>query len=138
MLDDAPAVAALMGSLGYETAESEMRTRMQTIAAHPDYVSLVAADNDRVIGFLGLAFGLYYERTGVYARIVALSVALNAQGKGVGGALVNAAEDVARSRNALACLVNSGVHRLSAHKFYEQLGFSPKGKAFYKSLTNDE
>lgn len=134
-LEDAPAVAALITSLGYETAENEMRMRLQTVSAHRDYISLVATDEEAVVGFLGLTFGLYYERPGSYARIVALSVAPNVRGKGVGRVLVSAAEDLAKSRNALECVVNSGGHRLEAHKFYETLGFSPRGKAFYKSLT---
>ena len=137
-LADVRAIAALMCSLGYETAEDEMRVRLQTISAHGDYVSLVATNNDNVVGFLGLAFGLSYERTGGYARIVALSVASHAQGSGVGRALVTAAEDLAKSKNALVCVVNCGVHRVAAHKFYENLGFSPRGKAFYKSLTGVE
>jgi GNAT superfamily N-acetyltransferase len=134
-LDDASAVATLITYLGYETTADEMRLRLQSLSASQDYVSLVATEEEKVVGFLGLAFSLYYERTGIYARIAALSVAPDAQGKGVGGALVRAAEKIARSRNALVCVVNSGVHRVEAHKFYEHLGFVAKGKAFSKSLA---
>ena len=101
-LEDAPVVASLITSLGYETTEEEMRIRMHDISASQGYVSLVATDQQRVVGFLGLAFGLYYERTGSYARIVALAVAPDVQGEGVGSSLVRAAEEVARSRKALA------------------------------------
>jgi GNAT superfamily N-acetyltransferase len=134
-LEDAPAAAALITYLGYETTADDMRTRLQSLSVSPDYVSLVATEEENVVGFLGLAFSLYYERTGIYARIAALSVAPTAQGKGVGGALVRAAEEIAKSRNALFCVVNSGVHRVEAHKFYEHLGFVAKGKAFSKPLA---
>lgn len=134
-LEDAPALAALITYLGYETTEDEMRLRLQSLSASPDYVSLVATEEETVVGFLGLTFALYYERTGIYARIAALSVAPDAQGKGVGGALVRAAEEIARSRNALACIVNSGAHRIEAHKFYEHLGFVARGRAFAKSFA---
>lgn len=135
---DAAAIASLMTALGYETSEEEMRKRLQAIFADGHYVSLVAVDGDGVLGFLGLAFGLHYEYTGTYARIVALSVAPKAQGQGVGKTLVAVAEDMARRRGALTCIVNSGLQRAEAHRFYESVGFSWKSKAFYKSLTVTE
>lgn len=129
---DAAAIASLMTTLGYETSAEEMRRRLQAVISDGHYVSLVALDGDRVLGFLGLAFGLYYEYTGSYARIVALSVAPEAQGQGVGKTLVAVAEDTARRRGALTCIVNSGLQRAEAHRFYENVGFSWKGKAFYQ------
>ena len=91
-----------------------------------------------VVGLLGLAFGLYYEYSGSYARIVALSVATEMQGRGIGGYLVAAAESVAKARGALTCIVNSGLQRAEAHSFYENHGFSCRGKAFYKRLVTAE
>ena len=38
----------------------------------------------RVAGFVAVAFGLYYEYSGSYARIVALSVSPDMQGQGIG------------------------------------------------------
>lgn len=132
--EDAAAVASLITILGYATTEEEMQSRLQRIAAEPQYVSLVAIDGTAVVGFLGLAFGLYYEYSGSYARIVALSVATNMRGKGIGGSLVAAAESIAKARGALTCIVNSGLHRTEAHQFYEKCGFACRGKAFYKRL----
>ena len=133
--EDAAAVAILITQLGYATTEEEMRGRLQRIGADPQYVSLVAFDRTRIVGFLGMAFGLHYEYNGSYARIVALSVAPEMQGKGVGTGLVAAAENIARSRGALMCIVNSGIQRTETHKFYEKCGFSWRSKGFYKSLN---
>jgi GNAT superfamily N-acetyltransferase len=132
--EDAGAVAVLITQLGYATTEEEMRRRLQRIGADPQYVSLVALDHTTIVGFLGMAFGLHYEYNGSYARIVALSVAPEMQGKGVGTGLVAAAENIARSRGALMCLVNSGIQRTETHKFYEKCGFSWRSKGFYKPL----
>jgi hypothetical protein len=60
-LDDASAVATLITYLGYETTADEMRLRLQSLSASQDYVSLVATEEENVVGFLGLAFSLYYE-----------------------------------------------------------------------------
>lgn len=133
---DVTAIASLMTHLGYETTADQMRRRMTRIAVDKDYVSLVAADEDRVLGFLGLAFGLYYEHDGIYARIVALSVAPRAQGRGVGKKLIAVAEEIAKTRGAHSCIVNSGLQRAGAHRFYEALGFSWRGKALYKPLQS--
>jgi GNAT superfamily N-acetyltransferase len=131
---DGAGIASLMTHLGYQTTADQMRRRLQRIAADKDYVSLVAAEEDIVLGFLGLAFGLYYEYDGTYARIVALSVAPPAQGRGLGTKLMAVAEEIAKSRGARSCIVNSGLQRASAHRFYESLGFSWQGKALYKPL----
>jgi GNAT superfamily N-acetyltransferase len=132
--EDAGPVAALITHLGYATTEDEMRRRLQRIGADAQYVSLVALDQAQVVGFLGMAFGLHYEYDGSYARIVALSVAPEMQGNGIGTALVAAAESIARSRGALMCIVNSGIQRTETHKFYEKCGFSWRSKGFYKPL----
>jgi GNAT superfamily N-acetyltransferase len=132
---DAGAIAVLITQLGYATTEEEMRRRLQRIGADPQYVSLVALEHTKVVGFLGMAFGLHYEYDGSYARIVALSVAPEMQGTGIGTGLVAAAENIARSRGALMCIVNSGIHRAETHKFYEKRGFSWRSKGFYKPLA---
>ena len=133
--DDAAAVADLMGSLGYPTSPEQMAARLDATSRHADYVSLVAVNGSRPVGFLALAFGLFYERDGSYARIVALSVAPDAQRGGVGGALVAEAEQIARERGAIVCFVNSGTARTAAHAFYERHGYAHRGKAFYKALA---
>ena len=124
-----------MTSLGYPTTSEEMGTRLARIATLEDYTSLVAVRERAVVGFLGLAFAWYYERNGRYARIVALSVAPEAQGTGVGTSLLRTAETIAKQNRALACIVSSGVQRIDAHRFYEGRGFAARGKTFYKSLT---
>lgn len=111
---------------------------MRRIFADPQYVNLVAVNESKVVGFLGLVFGLYYEYNGSYARITVLSVAPEVQGQGIGRSLVTAAEEIAKSRGAITCIVNSGLQRAEAHRFYETLGFSWKSKAFYKSLNMAE
>jgi GNAT superfamily N-acetyltransferase len=131
---DVAGIASLMTHLGYQTTVEQMCRRMRRIAADKDYVSLVAAEENSVLGFLGLAFGLYYEHDGTYARILALSVAPRAQRRGLGKKLMAVAEEIAKSRGAISCIVNSGLQRASAHRFYEALGFSWQGKALYKPL----
>jgi GNAT superfamily N-acetyltransferase len=132
--EDVPAIAGLMVTLGYPTQPEEMRSRLAAIAGHPDYRTLVAVEDSRVVGMLGLLFARYYERSAVYARIVALSVAPGAKRRGVGSALVDAADSLARTRGAFALALSSGNHRGDAHAFYERLGFEARGRAYYRSF----
>jgi GNAT superfamily N-acetyltransferase len=93
-------VAALITTLGYPTSYDEMAERLRATGAHLDYRGLVAVDQRRVLGFLGMTFGLFYERNGSYARVVALSIAAEARGTGVGRRLVSSAEEIAATRGA--------------------------------------
>jgi predicted N-acetyltransferase YhbS len=132
--DDVAAIASLMTYLGYPTTAAQMRNRLQRMAVDRNYANLVAVDEGKVVGFVGLAFGTYYEHDGSYVRIAALAVAPEAQRKGIGKKLVAAAEELANARGAITCIVNSGLQRDQAHRFYEGLGFFWKSKAFYKPL----
>src|SRR5262245_14764520 len=132
--EDASAIADLMRTLGYPTQPEEMSARLAAIARHPDYRTLVAIEDLRVVGVIGMLFALYYERSASYARIVALSVANGVRRRGVGRALVEAAEAVARARGARALALSSGDHRGEAHAFYERMGFEARGKAYYRPL----
>lgn len=133
-LKDAAEIAGLMCNLGYETSPAQMASRLEAISLHPDYISFVAIKSGRTVGFLALSFGLFYERDGSYARIVALSVAPEAQRCGIGSALVAKAEQIARERGAVSCYVNSGLHRKAAHAFYEQAGYIHKSQSFSKTF----
>ena len=132
--EDAVVIAELMSTLGYPTNPAAMAARLDRISAHADHMTLVAELEGRVVGMAGLVFGLYYEHDGAYMRIAALSVAPDATRRGVGRTLLEAAERKGRERGARACLLNSGNHRIEAHRFYERMGFASRGMAFHKPL----
>lgn len=134
-MDDATAAAALVTSLGYPTTPAEMTERFVHLLVDPIYVALVAEDDGQVIGLSGGRVSRYFEKNGLYAQIVILVVADSAHNKGAGTALVEAVEQWAREQNALDIVVNSGVHRNEAHRFYERRGFERTGFRFRKSLA---
>jgi GNAT superfamily N-acetyltransferase len=132
---DAAAIAPLLGQLGYPTTTDTVRARLESILAHADYATWVAADEDgRVLGFAGACTGLYYERDGRYARLLALVTDAQVRGRGAGAALAEAVEGWARSRGAGAVLVNSGLHRSAAHRFYARRGYVHSGVRLVKAL----
>lgn len=131
---DIAALAGLMTDLGYPCTPERMRDRFVRISAHPAYHTLVAEYGGRVIGMVGLETGLYYEMDGGYARVSAFVVAAGYRRRGVGAALIGAAERRAREAGAHYIFLNSGRHRPDAHSFYEESGYELTGYRFSKML----
>ena len=131
---DANAVAALISRLGYPTNESEMGSRLAAISQDPTYRTFVATVGTMVIGVACGGLGRYYEKNGLYGRLVLLAVDDQWQRRGIGRALVTAVETWAYAQGANLMLVNSGHHRNDAHRFYERLGYAATGLRFVRQL----
>jgi GNAT superfamily N-acetyltransferase len=131
---DAAAVADMMSELGYPTAAAPMEARLLRLLDHPDYHTMVAEADGRVVGLIGLGQGWFYEKDGSYARVLALVVEGARRGTGVGSALLRAGEAWALERGAGAVVLNSGEHRRDAHRFYERMGYEGTGVRFVKRL----
>lgn len=131
---DVTALAGLMTDLGYPCTPERMRDRFGRLSAHPAYHTLVAEHESSVVGMAGLETGLYHEVDGGYARISAFVVASGYRRRGVGGALIRAAERPAREAGADYVFLNSGKHRPDAHSFYEESGYEITGYRFSKVL----
>lgn len=138
VLSDAEPVAALITELGYPTTPEAMRERLARILADPGYATFVADVDGSVAGMAGGALGLYYEKDGIYSRLVVLVVASGARGLGVGARLVEAVETWASGRGAREVVVNSGLHRGEAHAFYERRGYIRTGFRFVKQIISEE
>src|SRR4030095_10516493 len=89
---DMEALADLMTQLGYETRTSEMEMRMETIMANKQYATFVAVSEGKVCGMIGTRISYSFEHNSPGGAILALIVSENMRGRGVGEALVNAAE----------------------------------------------
>jgi GNAT superfamily N-acetyltransferase len=136
-MDDAAAIGELMTELGYPTTAEAMRDRLKAVASDPGYVTLVAETDDGVVGVIGGTTGHYYEKDGVYARLLVLSVSSTSRGTGIGAQLVDALERWALSRGARDIVVNSAFHRARAHAFYERCGYARTGLRLVKTLRLD-
>lgn len=130
---DVPALAELATHLGYPTSEAQMRARMQRIAAHADYATLVAESGGRVVGFVGLMWALSYVGD-AHARLLSLVVEPEERGRGTGAALVAAVEEWARARGASSVRLTTALHRERTHRFYERLGYARTGLRYVKKL----
>src|SRR5437899_5914818 len=131
---DVEALAELMTQLGYETRASEMEMRMEAILAEKHYVTFVAVSGGKVCGMIGTFTCYSYEHNSPSGRILALVVSEKMRGRGIGHALVAAAErDLAR-KNISRVAVNTRFERKDAHEFYENVGYRRNGFRFVKEL----
>lgn len=134
--EDIPALAGLMGELGYPTSESEMQTRMDELNATGSNMTLIAECNGLVAGVLGMSKSLYWEQNGFYFKIQALVVSADFRRMGIGKALMEKAESRAKKLGARHISLTSSIsdERKSAHLFYPSLGYERRSYGYRKIL----
>lgn len=136
-MDDTLDVCRLINSeLGYDVFYEDLKTRILQMQEEKNYMIFVAVDNKKIIGFIGLQMCLAFEIAGKIMRIIALAVAYDFQGQGVGSALIQEAEKYANENNISTIVVNSGLNRKEAHRFYEKQSFYKKGYSFCKRIES--
>ncbi|HEX7140831.1 MAG TPA: GNAT family N-acetyltransferase [Vicinamibacterales bacterium] len=130
--DDAPAVAALLGELGYPTTPEDAALRVRRINALEDARLFVAADDGgSLLGLVSAQVlnGVMHANEPV-GQITAMIVDSRARRGGVGRALIAAIEGWLRARGCTKVNVTSKISRLDAHAFYEGLGYDRGGLRF--------
>jgi len=135
---DTPALAPLLGELGYPVDSAELETRMTRMLARDDEIILIAERRGGgplpALGLLALHVFPVLAYSEDLAMIMALVVAEQARGLGVGRRLVSSAESLARERGASRLMVTTHLRRADAHAFYERLGFDFTGRRYLKAL----
>jgi GNAT superfamily N-acetyltransferase len=131
---DVEALADLMTQLGYETRASEMQMRMEAILTNKNYATFVAVSKGKVCGMIGTFTCYSYEHNSPSGRILALVVSDKMRGRGIGHALVAAAEKDLAQKNIRRIAVNTRFERKEAHEFYEKAGYTRNGFRFVKEL----
>jgi ribosomal protein S18 acetylase RimI-like enzyme len=133
-LSDASQVAALMCELGYETSRTEMETRLKSILSNPTHKTFVAVVDGCVCGMIGTLTCPSYEHNDPGGRILALVTLRTARRRGIGRALIAAAEKDFAQKGISRVALNTQLTREDAHKFYESLGYERNGWRFVKQL----
>jgi ribosomal protein S18 acetylase RimI-like enzyme len=134
-LNDAPELAVLMCELGYETQHLEMEMRLKLILSDPAYKTFVAIMDGRVCGMIGTLTYLSYEHNDPGARILALVTLSAARRRGIGRALIAAAEKDLAQKGIRRVALDTRLTRKDAHNFYESLGYERNGWRFVKQLA---
>jgi ribosomal protein S18 acetylase RimI-like enzyme len=133
-LSDAPALAALMCELGYETSSAEMSRRLKSILSDPRYGTFVAEIDNEIRGMIGTLTHASHEHNDLSGKIIALMVSRKHRHSGIGRMLIEAAEKDFANKNITRISLTTRFEREEAHQFYEALGYLRTGFRFGKNL----
>ena len=119
---DVECVATLITELGYPATSADIARRFERIDGHDNQLLLVADAGGEAIGWIHVAVHPYLEND-ASAEILGLVVRDAQRGRGIGAALVDAAESWAIRQGCGLLRVRSRIIRERAHAFYERHGF---------------
>jgi GNAT superfamily N-acetyltransferase len=132
---DAAEAARLLAALGYPTPPDVLASRLQSFAAAGETALVAAEGLGRLLGLVTIHLTPVLHRAGPVGRMTALVVDESARGRGVGRALVSAAEALLKARGCVLIEVTSNKRRADAHAFYERLGYDATSLRFGKPLA---
>ncbi len=140
-VEDWPQVAGLLVELGRDVSPSASSNPSYVIRfgghlARREVRTLVAEGAGGVLGFLDIEFRQRLGHPRPQAWVNDLVVTESARGRGVGSALLERAEELARLRGCFRMSLETSAWRVETHRFYERQGWTDKGTWFVKSLDD--
>jgi len=123
---DVPVATSLLEQLGYPMAETEAARRLAIVRRADGHRVWVAEDGGRVVGLLHAFFRPALDKP-PEVMVQALVIDAAERSRGIGEALMNAAEQWAREQASATVSLYSGAQRTDAHRFYERLGYTRAG-----------
>lgn len=144
-LADLPAVLTLVPRLAatgsppgrdaqqIEASDTEAVTRALRQPAS-DEVLLVAEEGGQLLGLIHVKTVVDYFSQQPIAHVSDVVVAASAEGRGIGKALMNVAEDWARGRGYAMVQLHVLVDNARARSMYERLGYSAEWLKYIKRL----
>lgn len=138
-VEDWPQVARLLVELGRDVHPSATTTPSFTILfgghlAKRETRTLVAEAKGSVAGFLDMEFRQRLGHPRPQAWVNDLVVTEPMRGRGIGRALLERAEELARQRGCFRMSLETAKWRDATHRFYERDGWTANGTWFVKLL----
>jgi GNAT superfamily N-acetyltransferase len=122
-IQDAEAISLLSGQLGYPTSNLLIRDRLGVILLNADNCVFVAAEDEKVVGWIHGFYSLRVESE-FFVEIAGLVVDENHRRKGIGKILIDEVINWAKSKNCESIRVRCNVKRTASHHFYKEIGFN--------------
>ncbi|MHB1223628.1 MAG: GNAT family N-acetyltransferase, partial [Gemmatimonadaceae bacterium] len=135
---DAPELARLLTSLGHPTTAAAIEAHWEEWQSAGNAALVAERPDGTLAGVATLHHMLVLHRPRPVGRITALVVDAPVRGKGIGRALVAAAEETLASAGCGLLEITSNVRRADAHAFYEHLGYERTSFRFARMLPRVE
>jgi GNAT superfamily N-acetyltransferase len=135
---DVKMISDLLEQLGYRVAHDLLKGQLNRIFIHPDHAILVYEQESRVLGFVSVHFLPQLANDGNLAIINYLAVDSAARGKGIGKALEDHVNDLARERKCERIQLHCKTWRTEAHNFYKRRGYQEYPTYFSKRIIYAE
>jgi ribosomal protein S18 acetylase RimI-like enzyme len=132
--EDVEAIMDLVGQLGYPSQAHAVAGRLERLAADAASWVFVAVRDGRVIGVVSAHVMTILERDDPIARVTAMAVDESARESGVGSALLERVEAVARAEGCDTIDLTTRYEREGAAAFYRRRGFQDTSLRFVKDL----
>ncbi|HJU77210.1 MAG TPA: GNAT family N-acetyltransferase [Sphingomicrobium sp.] len=130
---DSKVIAQLIKHLGHPIDQASVRKNLAKLGKLRE-TPLVAVEGKALVGLIGIHKTVTVHRPAPVGRITILVVAEEAQDKGIGRMLVEAAEQALRKAGCKIVEVTSNDRRTAAHAFYRHLGYERTSLRFMKEL----
>jgi ribosomal protein S18 acetylase RimI-like enzyme len=115
----------------------EAKEIFETINSYPSYTIYVAEVNAQVIGTIAVLIMDNIGHSGKKSAVLeSIAVLPESQGKGVGKAMLKYAIEVCKNSECYKITLSANKKRVSAHKFYETLGFEQHGLSYMLSIRS--
>lgn len=136
--DDAVAVSALLGELGYTVSIWQVTEHVRELSkTRSDPIFLAIADG-RVLGLLAAHLCRMLQYASPVLRVTALVVDRRARRHGVGKLLMERAEQIGSAAGCEFVELTSAMDRPEAHAFYGRIGYEPSSLRFRKPLVRQK
>jgi len=124
-VDDLESLAQLYEELsGEKTDICKMKENFKVMESNPNYVVLVAKENNLVVGsVMGIICLDLVHKCKPFMVIENVIVRNAWRGRGIGVKLMEGIEEIARRRECYYTMFVSGCHRKEAHQFYKTIGY---------------
>jgi GNAT superfamily N-acetyltransferase len=138
VMEDAAEISRLAEQLGYANTLDDMVSRLVRILADPDQVVLIVdVDVLKTAGYIHALKKVSLE-VGPVVEVGGLVIQSKFRGMGLGGQLLDKAEDWAKNMGCQKIRLNSNIIRTEAHEFYKKRGYAiyKTQYAFVKMLSS--
>jgi GNAT superfamily N-acetyltransferase len=134
-IEDCAILANLIAQLDYEVTPAAVAERLMAMEAEGRLV-LVAELGGKIVGCLSTSVMRVLHRPAPVGRISMMVIDAAVRGRGIGAALVRAAERELAGAGCRLVEVTSNLARTDAHRFYERLGYERTSVRFSRDLSD--